>query len=70
MTTNRREFLKGMALSAGASMAAGCVCAKGAVGGAPGAPMRNFRCAPMKSGIRVGVVGVGSRGYAAAMRLL
>ena len=70
MTTNRREFLKGMALSAGAGMAAGCVCAKGAAGGAPVAPMRNFRCAPMKSGIRVGVVGVGSRGYAAAMRLL
>ena len=70
MTTSRREFLSGMAMSAGASLAAGCVCAKGRCGDVAGAPMRNFRCSPMKNGIRVGIVGVGARGSAAAMRLL
>ena len=69
MTTDRREFLKGVALSAGAGVAAGCACAKGTCGCA-GAPMRNFRCAPMKSGIRVGVVGCGARGSGAVTRLL
>ena len=69
MTTDRREFLKGVALSAGAGVAAGCACAKGTCGDAAGAPMRNFRCAPMKSGIRVGLVGCGARGSAAAVRL-
>jgi len=68
--TNRREFLKGVALSAGAGIAAGCACAKGTCGDAAGAPMRDFRCAPMKNGIRVGVVGVGVRGGAAVTRLL
>ena len=70
MTTNRREFLKGVVISAGAGIAAGCACAKGTCGGAEGAPMRNFRCAPMKNGIRVGVVGVGARGIGAVNRLL
>ena len=70
MTANRREFLKGVALSAGAGIAAGCACSKGACGCAAGAPMRNFRCAPMKSGIRVGVVGCGARGSGAVTRLL
>ena len=69
MTTDRREFLKGVALSAGAGVAAGCACAKGTCGDAAGAPMRNFRCAPMKNGIRVGLVGCGARGSAAAVRL-
>ena len=31
--------------------------------------MRNFRCAPMKNGIRLGVVGCGYRGEVAAERL-
>ena len=69
MTANRREFLKGVALSAGAGMAAGCACAKGTCGGPAGAPMRNFSCAAMKNGVRVGVVGVGVRGGAAVKRL-
>jgi len=32
--------------------------------------MRNFRCAPFKNGIRVGVVGCGSRGIGAVNRLM
>ena len=79
MTTNRREFLKGVALSAGAGIAAGCLsrrsgaeadaCAKGACGGAGGAPMADFACAPMKR-IRVGLVGYGARGSIAVKRLM
>ncbi|MGN0832940.1 MAG: Gfo/Idh/MocA family protein [Kiritimatiellia bacterium] len=68
--TNRREFLKGAALSAGAGIAAGY--AKGAGGGASGAsgaPMRNFCCAPFRDVIRVGIVGCGARGTGAACRL-
>jgi len=70
MMTNRREFLKGVAMSAGAGVVAGCACAKGTCGGASGAPMRNFRCAPMKNGIRVGVVGIGARGLGVVNRLM
>ena len=69
MITNRREFLKGVAISAGAGIATGCACAKGTCGDAAGAPMRNFRCAPMKNGVRVGLVGCGARGTGAANRL-
>ena len=58
----------GVALSAGAGIAAGG--AREAHGAAAGAPMRNFRCAPMAKGIRVGVVGVGARGLAAVNRLM
>ena len=68
--TNRREFLARVALSAGAGLVSGCACAKGAAKGAAGAPMRAFRCAPMKEGVRVGVVGVGSRGFGAVTRLM
>ena len=70
MNADRREFLKGVALTAGVGLASGCVGAKCADAGLVGAPMRDFRCAPMKNGIRVGVVGVGSRGYAAVNRLM
>ena len=65
--TTRRSFLTGAALAAGA-MASGCRTG-GAVGELAGAPMRNFRCAPMKNGIRLGVVGCGYRGEVAAERL-
>ena len=70
MKTNRREFLTGLALSTGAGLLTGCATAKGRVDTALGAPMRAFRCAPMKNGIRVGVVGVGSRGFGAVTRLM
>ena len=66
---NRRDFLKGAALAAGAGAMAGCATRLGgACEGACGAPMRNFRCAPMDR-IRVGVVGTGSRGLSALRRL-
>ena len=58
----------------------GVTCAAGAAGvqggfaavapkGPAGAPMRNFKCAPMEK-IRVGIVGLGARGYGAARRLV
>ena len=69
MKANRREFLKGIAMAAGAAgVAGGCANASGGRGEAGGAPMRNFRCAPMKR-IRVGVVGCGARGSGAVKRL-
>ena len=64
MTTNRRDFLAGMAL-AGAAVSGGCVtCGTGGCG----APMRNFAVAPMKR-LRVGLVGCGARGKGALNRL-
>ena len=70
MTTNRREFLKGVALSAGAGIVTGCAGLSSAALAKEGPSMRNFRCTPMKNGIRVGVVGVGVRGFAAVERLM
>ena len=69
MTTNRREFLKGVAISAGAGMMTGCAGLSSVASAKEDAPMRNFRCAPMKR-IRVGVVGVGARGFGAVNRLM
>ncbi len=69
MNANRREFLKGIALAAGAAgVAGGCAAVAGGKGEGGGAPMRNFKCAPMKR-IRVGVVGCGARGTGAVRRL-
>ena len=66
MKTNRREFLSG--LSAAGAVAAASGCASRCT--APcGAPMRNFAVAPMKKGIRVGIVGCGARGIGAVQRL-
>ena len=72
MKSGRREFLKGVAMTAGASCVAGAAagCAtKGVANAGEGAPMRNFRCAPMDR-VRVGVVGLGARGSSAVNRLL
>ncbi len=67
--TGRRDFIKGMAMTAGAAGVSASFAGKVPNGGdVSGAPMRNFRCAPMST-IRVGVVGVGARGAAAAKRL-
>ena len=70
MKTSRFEFLKGMAISAGAGIASGCAGLSSVASATEGASMRNFRSAPMKNGIRVGVVGIGARGNAAVGRLM
>ena len=69
MNTNRRDFLKGAALAAGVGVLSGCATQSGGFcSGLAGAPMRNFRCAPMKK-VRVGIVGVGYRGVGAVGRM-
>ena len=68
MLSGRRDFIKGGAFAAAAVAACGCASSVGGGRSADGAPMRGFRCAPMDK-VRVGVVGVGSRGGAAAKRL-
>jgi hypothetical protein len=71
MNQNRREFLTGAAWMGAAAMAAGCMSQKSAMcglGGGAGAPMHGFRVAPMKK-VRVGVIGVGSRGAPATRRI-
>ena len=71
MNQNRREFLTGAAWMGAAAVAAGCMSRKSAMcglGGGVGAPMHGFRVAPMKK-VRVGVIGVGSRGAPAARRI-
>ena len=71
MRTNRREFLKDIALATGVGISAGgcaSASASAANGGEGGAPMRNFACSPLKR-VRVGVVGTGARGGAAVTRL-
>ena len=61
----RREFLAGAgAAGVAVTMTSGCVSS----GVCTCAPMRNFAVAPMKR-IRVGIVGCGARGGAAARRL-
>ncbi len=66
MMTDRRGFLQGTAWMGLAAVAAGCrinkVCCSG------GAPMAGFRVEPIKN-VRIGFVGVGSRGTSAFRRL-
>ena len=66
---SRREFLKGTAWMGVAAMAAGCTgkALKLTDGGA-GAPMQDYADKPMDE-IRVGFVGLGSRGPSSARRL-
>ena len=71
MEKSRREFLKGTAWMGVAAMAAGHMAAQAAESrpcSAVGAPMHGFRVAPMKR-VRVGVIGVGSRGTPAVHRI-
>ena len=71
MEQNRREFLTGAAWMGAAAMAAGCMSngsAMSGIGGGTGAPMHGFRVAPMKR-VRVGFIGIGSRGSAAVHRI-
>ena len=66
--TDRREFLKGTAWMGAAAMAAGCMSAGKKLCDSAGAPMHGFRVAPIKH-VRVGVIGVGSRGMSAVQRI-
>ena len=61
MSTTRRDFLRGSAGMGMAALATGCVSRGGWFGGTQGAPMHGF-AAPKIPHIRLGVVGMGSRG--------
>ena len=66
MEQSRREFLKGTAWMGAAAVAAGC--ANGLKVCGQGGTMQGFAVAPMKK-VRVGVVGIGSRGEGAVHRI-
>ncbi len=68
MKQNRREFLKSTAWMGAAAMAAGCINEANSFSTGAGAPMHGFRVAPMKV-VRVGFIGIGSRGSAAVHRI-
>jgi len=71
MNQNRRDFLKGTAWMGVAAIAAGCLSERSAmrgIGDGAGAPMHGFTVPPLKK-VRVGVIGVGSRGTAAVHRI-
>ena len=68
MNTNRREFIKGTAWMGAAAFAAGCVYDGRRLFGTSGAPMQDFALPPMKR-VRVGFVGIGSRGTGAVHRV-
>ena len=68
MNTDRREFLKGTAWMGVAAMAAGCMSKGLKLTGNCGAPMQGYHDKPMDE-VRVGLVGLGSRGPLSAQRL-
>lgn len=68
MESNRRDFLKGTAWMGAAAVAAGCMSAKSAPCFGAGGSMFGFAAKPIKN-IRVGVVGLGSRGSGAVHRI-
>ena len=63
----RRDFLKGTAWMGAAALAGGCLTDGFRLCGT-GGPMQGFACAPLKK-VRVGLIGLGSRGLGAALRL-
>ena len=67
MEQNRREFIKGTAWMAALAAAGGSFSGCISLGGGA-SPMSNFAVAPLKK-IRVGVIGVGSRGTGAVHRI-
>ena len=68
MAMNRREFLKGTAWMGTAALAAGCQLNRLGLG--EGGVMQNYVYTPLKGKkIRVGFVGVGSRGSGAVHRV-
>ena len=66
MNTNRREFLKGTLWMGAAAVAAGCQTER--LGFGTGGAMQNYALRPMKR-IRVGFIGIGSRGSGAVHRM-
>ena len=68
MEQSRRDFLKGTAWMGVAAVAAGCMSSGATLNAGAGAPMHGFRVAPMKR-VRVGFIGIGSRGRAAVRRI-
>ena len=64
---NRREFLKGTAWMGAAALAGGCMTDGFGLCG-NGGSMQGFAAPPLKK-IRVGLIGLGSRGMGAALRL-
>ena len=66
MDMNRRSFLKGTAWMGAAALAGGCMTDGFRLCG--GGSMQGFACAPLKK-VRVGLIGIGSRGMGAALRL-
>ena len=68
MMQSRREFIYQGIFSASAMAAAGCVSnGRGLFDFTSGAPMQGYAAKPMET-VRIGVVGVGGRGYAALRR--
>ena len=66
---NRRDFLKGTAWMGLLAAASGCSTARGGLfGGSSGAPMHGFAAKPMPR-VRVGIVGMGSRGNGGLTRI-
>ena len=62
MNTSRRNFLKGAALTGAAAVAGGCMTNGGGFfSSVTGAPMHGY-AAPKIPNIRLGVIGIGSRG--------
>ncbi|MDD4017228.1 MAG: Gfo/Idh/MocA family oxidoreductase [Kiritimatiellae bacterium] len=68
MVQNRREFLKGTAWMGLAAMAGGCVSRGMKITGGTGGLMQGYADKPMET-VRVGFVGLGSRGPSSARRL-
>ena len=66
---NRRDFLKTLAVGGAACAVSGCTLQKSWIfGGVSGSPMHRY-AAPAIKHVRVGVVGIGSRGTAVIWRL-
>ena len=68
MEQNRREFLKGTAWMGLTAAAAGCMSSDMKITAGCGAPMQGYADKPMET-IRVGFVGLGSRGPSSVRRL-
>ena len=61
MSTTRRDLLKVFAGAGATAFASGCLSGKGWLSGTQGSPMHGY-AAPKIPHIRLGVIGMGSRG--------